>query len=223
MSLEEGEEHPLIGLLYRPLNAFEEIKQRESGSWPLVIFLGVIAAGVLNDVVLISKIYVAESPPLGIQGPPVVQWIYQQQSLFFYTLALSAYYYGIHVVLEVLFNFAVVWLILFFFGKTRDSKGGTKRLFYFSFYSLFPMLVLGIVSILLASMVPYMSYLNLLQVESANFFYRLWEYVGWIGELWVAILTAASAHSSHSVQGQQLLFLVSLVALATFLRIYYVF
>jgi len=223
----EGPLKTFYRLIAHPTSEFERLNGKSDATLPLVFITLIGIIGLANEMVLLSKVSIAELPPFGFSGPPMIE------SLLAQLPALIYLYYFFESILfssfEAIFNFAAVWVVLWLAGKLRSVHGDAKSLFYFSFLSLAPLLITGT-----ASLIPTLSLPNIgitagetsaiyMSLLSKNAFYVAWEYLGWIGEIWVAGLTALSAKATHNLSGHQVVVLVMVILAITMIRIYYLF
>ncbi len=214
-------------LLLHPNRAFEAAREKQQATVP-VVFLTVIGVlGLANEALLLSKVLVTELPPIGFQGPSLALNLLHEIPATIY-----AYYFMESLVvtfLQGLFNFFVCWIIATFVGRAASIKGDGKSLLAFSFFSLAPLMLTGAVSLLPTAMLPPIVISSgenpsvYLTALSRNVYYLAWEYLGWAGEIWAALLTAYSTRVSHSFNGFRLASIMGLVAVITLLRIYYIF
>jgi len=223
----EGPLKTFYRLIAHPTSGFERLNGQSDATLPLVFITLIGITGLANEMVLLSKVSIAELPPFGFSGPPMIESLIAQLPVLIYL------YYFFESILfssfEAIFNFAVVWVVLRLAGKLWSVHGDGKSLFYFSFLSLAPLLITGTASLITTLLLPNIGitagetspiYMSLL---SKNAFYAAWEYLGWIGEIWMAGLTALSAKATHSLSGHQVVALVMVILAITMIRIYYLF
>ncbi|MDP7976788.1 MAG: hypothetical protein RAK25_06645 [TACK group archaeon] len=217
----------LLKQLWDPVSAFQRFPREKIGSESVMLLALIGLLGLGNELVLLSKVYLGELPPLGLYGPAMIINLFSQ-------VAPEAYLYyffesAVFAFLEAIFNFFVLWVSIKLIGRVSAITGDEKLLMGFTFLSLFPMVLTGAVSLLPTALLPnimigagqtsavYMSYL------ARNPYYTSWEVLGWIGEIWSALLAAISVKVSHSVSVKQDFLLISVLMVATLLRIYFVF
>ncbi len=219
--------HITKDLIIHPARAFESMRSVQQLTGP-VVFLTVIGfLGLGNEVLLLSKVLVTELPPLGFQGPAMALNLLDQipGTIYLYYFLESL----IFTFFQGLFNFFVIWITASLISRWTSVRGDAKTLFAFSFFSLAPLMITGAASLLPSAMLPHIvispgesSYLYMTAL-SRNAYYMAWEYLGWGGEIWAALLAAYSTRVSHSINGVKLGTLMGIIALVTFLRIYFIF
>jgi hypothetical protein len=214
-------------LLLRPSEAFERIRENENALMPIFFLTAIGILGLLNEAALLYKVVIAEIPPMGLQAPPLALRLSTQIPTLMY-----GYYFVQSVIfafLIALFNLGTVLVVGALAARNRKTETDVKSLFVFSFFSLAPMLITGLISLLIGLLKPEAVVFSTLNTSpymarlSRNSYYVAWEVVGWAGELWSAGLTAYSTKLTHSFNGSTLLVVIALVLALTVLRMYFVF
>jgi len=217
----------LVQQLWNPFSAFQRFPREKIGSDSVIVLMLIGALGLGNELVLLSKVYLGEFPPVGLYGPAMIINLFSEVApevylYYFFESAVFAF-------LEAIFNFLILWVLIKLIGRVSPITGDEKLLMGFAFLSLFPMVLTGAVSLIPTALLPdiiigagqtsavYMSYLG------KNPCYISWEVLGWVGEVWSALLVAISAKVSHSVSVRQHFMLISVLMAATLLRMYFVF
>jgi len=117
----EGPLKTFYRLIAHPASEFERLNGKSDATLPLVFITLIGIIGLANEMVLLSKVSIAELPPFGFSGPPMVE------SLIAQLPALIYLYYFFESILfpsfEAIFNFAAVWVVLWLAGKSWSVHG----------------------------------------------------------------------------------------------------
>jgi len=213
-------------LIKNPSSAYAQIKEK-GGMMPIFLFLIISFLSVINEWIMVQKVNLVSSPPLGLQGPTLLIPLSRELPLTIYP-----YYFfqaALFLFLEVFFNLGLLWAITWVYGKRTNKKGNGHLLFNAAFYAMAPMVLTGLLSLLATFMLPVMFVSGLEEATlvhvllDRSYAYLIWEYLGWIGELWTGLLTAYSVRVAYEAGVKDTAIIMLIMGFLVALRIYYIF